>query len=694
MLEINNLEYRIENRTLYKTEKIQFKEGQLSVIAGDSGSGKTTLLSIIGLIERGSWEYQLNNHIIDVNNDGIVSEYRKYQIGYLFQDAMLIESLNVLENIKFYFNICGKKYNEEQLIKILDKVNLNRNILKKKIKQISIGEKQRLAIVCLLIKDPYIIICDEPTSALDEENKENIISLLKKIAEEESKIIIVASHDEDVINSADTLYHIEDNIIKKIRVKEELGSLINNETIGSHSKKFNFIRYSWKSFQNHYVLNLLVMLVICIGMSTILYYFTMDNHFYSLEKNAVKKHNNNSLVVSNESSIDLITNSWSSLGFTEEQVNTIKSLPGVNNVYPIHSFFSDGLVIGPERGTNRLSTIRSYDTNGKLGEKNYSPEEDINMYTIFSVYEYQNFDAKCSQLNKTVEGVYISQSMAETLRIENMNDAKISIEDCKIPVVVVVDYGMGKESTNSKSANFTVPVRGIIPDESIEFYRRNSMNVDTIYMSEKLMSQIRNENKVNIDEIKQQYLESFPEAMETDFIEYSPSYYVCEVNDTINEVRTRIEETDDKLSTFSLYSDSLNQLEAITGVVKTRTLQGIGIIVIVELIICAIVYMQSKQRLKEFCILKCNGFSNKDIKRMLLTEGSILSLITMMITLTYTYYRLNSNSLVSIFQMNIVNGKGFIITILLVLFSVIVPTLLSVYQLCKLSPLAFLRKKY
>ena len=171
---------------------IEFKSGEFVCILGESGSGKSTFLNVIGGLDSnydGSVTINnLNLKYIDIDN------YRKENIGFIFQNFNLINSLSVIENIILPIDKYRISYKEKRkrAIELLKKLNIY-NIRKKRINDLSGGQKQRVAIARALINNPSIILADEPTGALDEKNGESVLKILKEI-HETGKLVIVVTH--------------------------------------------------------------------------------------------------------------------------------------------------------------------------------------------------------------------------------------------------------------------------------------------------------------------------------------------------------------------------------------------------------------------------------------------------------------------------------------------------------------------
>lgn len=202
-------------RVLFPTD-VDFKAGELSVLSGPSGSGKTTLLSIMGLVLSPSeGRMFLNDKEVTTLSDVKAATVRLQNFGFVFQQAMLIEGLTILENILLSFAIQGsrpsadKKKKAVELLKTLGlegTANMQPRLL-------SGGMKQRASIARALIKDPSILLCDEPTSALDAESGQVVMNILKRIAIEENRVVIVVSHDARVFPFADRLIKLENGMI-------------------------------------------------------------------------------------------------------------------------------------------------------------------------------------------------------------------------------------------------------------------------------------------------------------------------------------------------------------------------------------------------------------------------------------------------------------------------------------------------
>lgn len=208
------------NKRLFSNFSYVFDKGKIYSIVGPSGCGKSTLLSMIA---NQCKHYKGNIYYQDVDIKTL-KNYAFDSIGYLYQDYQLFDNLSGLENIILYFKLKGVDYTPYiYKINILAKYFKIHNILNQKVKYMSGGEKQRIAIIKIIIKNPSIILLDEPTSALDKSNSDLLIEYLHLIKKD--KIIIIVTHDQSLSSKCDKIIdfsHLENLDIKiKTSTKKE-----------------------------------------------------------------------------------------------------------------------------------------------------------------------------------------------------------------------------------------------------------------------------------------------------------------------------------------------------------------------------------------------------------------------------------------------------------------------------------------
>ena len=208
ILEIKNVTYNYSNSSELVLSKVnqKFEIGKFYAIIGKSGAGKSTLLSLLaGLDKPGKGQILFKGN--DIEKDGY-SNHRKNNISLVFQNYNLIDYLTPLENVR----LVNKNASETILFELgLDKSQINRNVMK-----LSGGQQQRVAIARALVSEAPIILADEPTGNLDVDTAGEIIEILKKLAKERNKCVIVVTHSKEVANSADIILELRDRKVKKI----------------------------------------------------------------------------------------------------------------------------------------------------------------------------------------------------------------------------------------------------------------------------------------------------------------------------------------------------------------------------------------------------------------------------------------------------------------------------------------------
>lgn len=207
ILKLSNVSYKYDstNKTILKGVTAEFDSGKLYAIMGKSGAGKTTLLSLISGLDictEGTIDYN-GNLLSKIDRD----KYRAESVGVIFQSYNLLTNATPIENIVLSMNISKVKERNKKKIayELLEKVGVDRETADRKILKLSGGEQQRIGIARALAHNPDIIIADEPTGNLDGETEKNIMGILKALAHDENKCVIVVTHSKKVSTYADEL---------------------------------------------------------------------------------------------------------------------------------------------------------------------------------------------------------------------------------------------------------------------------------------------------------------------------------------------------------------------------------------------------------------------------------------------------------------------------------------------------------
>jgi ABC-type lipoprotein export system ATPase subunit len=195
---------------------LEVEEAKFTAIVGPSGSGKSTLLNLIGLND-----YQTSGKIFVDNADASLLSGRErrrirlLRMGFVFQTFNLLPTLNALENVELPMALARMPQREqrENALRLLEAVGLSTRAAHRP-KELSMGEMQRVAIARALANNPELIVADEPTGELDSETGKEIIGLLSEINRKEKTTMIVATHDQKMVETADVLYRIQDGRLR------------------------------------------------------------------------------------------------------------------------------------------------------------------------------------------------------------------------------------------------------------------------------------------------------------------------------------------------------------------------------------------------------------------------------------------------------------------------------------------------
>lgn len=192
--------------------------GEVVLIMGPSGSGKTTLLSMLGgLLQPSSGRIQIGSDDLTQLDESRLPDVRLRHIGFIFQDFNLLSALSCLDNVALVGQLNGlsRKEARQRAQELLEQLGLGHrlNFLPEKL---SGGEKQRVAIARALVNKPDIILADEPTANLDSHHGHETMRLLRRIAKEERRSVIIVSHDQRIKDIADRILWLEDGTFKNV----------------------------------------------------------------------------------------------------------------------------------------------------------------------------------------------------------------------------------------------------------------------------------------------------------------------------------------------------------------------------------------------------------------------------------------------------------------------------------------------
>lgn len=224
------MEYVVEFQNVYKyyhvgdsviraTDDVSFKikKGEFAVVVGPSGAGKTTILNLLGGMEEADkGKIIVNGSNITYFDEKQLTNYRRNDVGFVFQFYNLMPNLTALENIELASEICKNALKPKD---VLLEVGLEER-MNNFPSQLSGGEQQRVAIARAIAKNPSLLLCDEPTGALDYQTGKSILKLLYDTSKKTGKAVIVITHNAAITKMADHVLYVKNGKI----IKEEYNS--------------------------------------------------------------------------------------------------------------------------------------------------------------------------------------------------------------------------------------------------------------------------------------------------------------------------------------------------------------------------------------------------------------------------------------------------------------------------------------
>lgn len=376
MIFLDEVNLKVKRRCLIEDGKMAIPYGHVVLLTGKSGCGKTTLLMEIGLLSNNAkMQYLFDGEQIDYHDEARRSLFLQNEIAFIFQDTYLFSHLSIIENIRFFAKMSNLEISDEQIHEKLDFVDLQLDF-NTNVNQLSGGERQRLAIVCGLVKNAKLFIFDEPTAYLDEENKRIIFSIIKELAHQSNKMVLVASHDQDFIDVADDIYQIQDQSL--INVKET--------PYQPYDKEFQSNLLKWpvlkeyinkKSGNKTIIIGLILSVMLSANIISSVY---SDEYYRANEKEILTKINYQGTVAKvDKKSIKI-----------SEQANIQRQLTGLE-CYPYVELMTN---VYSNDNVLESVTIRPYISNSINDEDilKVNSDQDMNIYVSYEVQHLLNSD--------------------------------------------------------------------------------------------------------------------------------------------------------------------------------------------------------------------------------------------------------------------------------------------------------------
>ena len=193
----------------------EIERGELVVVVGPSGSGKTTLLNMMGGMDScTSGSITLDGARVDQFDEKQLTDYRRYDIGFVFQFYNLVQNLTALENVELASQICRDPLRPADVLTQVGLAHRMDNFPA----QLSGGEQQRVAIARAIAKNPKLLLCDEPTGALDYKTGKAILKLLQDTCRETGRTVVLITHNSAFCAIADRVIHVKEGKVERMEI--------------------------------------------------------------------------------------------------------------------------------------------------------------------------------------------------------------------------------------------------------------------------------------------------------------------------------------------------------------------------------------------------------------------------------------------------------------------------------------------
>lgn len=638
--------------TLYGKEKVpvlhdvnlSFETGEFVSILGESGCGKSTLMNIIGGMDSDyEGDVLVRGKNLSKMTEKEMDDYRKNNIGFVFQNFNLIPHLSVLENVTVAMQMTNtsEKERNERAIEILTEVGL-KDHLKKRPNQLSGGQKQRVSIARALSNNPDIILADEPTGALDKDTGDQILVLLDSIAKR-GILVITVTHSQKVADYGTRIVALEEGLVKDdIQLKER--SMANYEGGKDSSKHLSLIASFKMALQNMKLnakRNVLVALGGSIGILSVLLMLSLGSGITSYMNNEINSSLNPLLVDITKPNPEAKNMKGPEammlpgVAFTKADVEKISNIKNVDHVETITSISNKATTVSGEK-TASLATLTTL--TDSFDKKTISvgafPQKNEMLLSEKTATDLSGNNKPESMVGKSIQ-LYITEMDA--------NHKPVTLE--KQITVSGIYKGSDPRSQMLPTAS--------IPEGTLEhMYAEKGITIGPIQVNA-YATDMKYVNDINAAAVK----EGFSGSQTAEIMKRITTYV--------------------SMATYVLAG-----------------IAGISLIVS-GIMILVVLYISVVERTKEIGILRAIGARKKDIKRIFFSESALLGIFSGAIAIILAAlisYGLN------ILLENAFGAKLINLTWSYVVFGLVVSTVISVIaglmpssKAAKLDPMESLR---
>lgn len=544
MIEIKNLNISFGDKVILNNASFHTSPGVLTIIKGKSGSGKSTFLKAFQFAYECEYIYE-GQRMDELDQDSRQQFIYDHMVN-VPQIPLFIEGMTIEEHIKQLVKL-GYQRND-----IYEEKFGIASLKKKYPRNLSGGEKTRVAIYLAIMSQPEILILDEPTAALDASYAIEMIKYLKEYAEE-GHYVIVATHDQRMIEEADVLYKVDQTLILEKENQRET-SLISQ--IPHNHKLFN-LRFSHRTFR--IVMNILVAftMIICA------YSYNIYGHYNASYEQKINTIASRDLTVYKEKmSNDYYSYNGSEFPMTQSDYKKIKSVKNVESVkWRYEKEYDEVMMLGLD-----TETQLKYQEAKLTGKK---CNQTINLVSM-QVYEDEDDYTNLTVKHNDNKGVYISNQLLSNQDISvdsiNMDDLKLKFY---LPIPMydasgITQTGIDLEGSEYVDVNTVLvdlvevelPVRGILK-EGTEISSNSYNGTGSIYVPRSVVNQYRKTYHATQSKV----LYGVPGAEGTDYKYYEgslPSTY------TMSDVDQVVVETPWKPGAYTVRVDSLKNIDKVT----------------------------------------------------------------------------------------------------------------------------------
>lgn len=403
MIKLENINIVYKQPVLTESEMI-ISNGKLTAIMGESGSGKTSLLYLIGLLGNitPSIKYNFNGKFIKLRSDHQISKIRNEKIGYVFQENNILEHLTIYQNFELICSLGGKVCDKKVVNKYLEIVHLNMDMDESPI-NLSGGERQRLCIALALSKEPDLLILDEPTSNLDGENAKNILNLLKELAVDYNKMVVIATHSKAVENECDVCYKIMN---KKLYLKKGTVDYKNSEDISYNKKRKSKFPFYVTNIKNYFKFHLRTYLFICLictfGVNLIAGSLEIGRILIQNQKALFNEEFNHEILIVSESDQVLPRYFPFLKEMSPDEVKQIKNIKGIETMYPYTELRVDEIILN-DTIVKGMFVVQPYFTENNENFDNHKAYIDRHLYEE-NIMQTMRISTNQNELNFEVGG--------------------------------------------------------------------------------------------------------------------------------------------------------------------------------------------------------------------------------------------------------------------------------------------------